>query len=397
MTPAARVADAIILLDKVIAAARDDGAAADTLARQFFATRRYAGSKDRRAIRALVWRALRAFADPPQSGRAAVVALADNDPDLAELFDGLAYGPPPIDASEPRAAMASHLPTALADMMYACIDDAEVEALLTRAPVDIRINRQCPAAFALPDGGMPLPQPLHGHRYPEGTDLMQDSGFIAGAFEVQDAGSQWIAAICGAQAGQRVIDLCAGAGGKALALWSAMDGAGQLLACDSDRRRLEQLRPRAVRAGAEGIESRLVNPPRERDDLIDWRNRADIVLVDAPCSGSGTWRRNPEARWRATPARIERLTVQQSRLLEIGAELVAPGGALIYAVCALTRAEGADVVQDFLAKAKGWTAVDCRAAGLLPEDVGRPSGPGIVLTPAHDGCDGFFFARLQAP
>ncbi len=397
MTPAARVADAIVLIDQVIAATRDDGAAADTLAQRFFAARRYAGSKDRRAIRALVWQVLRRFADTPPNGRAAMVTLADADPELAALFDGLAYGPSPITAEEPRAEAGAVVPSSLADRLYPLIDEGEAEAMLTRAPVDIRINRCSAAASQAPDGGEALPSPLNGRRYPDGTDLIQQPGYLNGGFEIQDAGSQWIVEACGVKPGDRVVDLCAGAGGKALALWSAMAGQGHLLACDSDRRRLGQLRPRAVRAGAEGIEARLINPPREIEDLAEFRRQADIVLVDAPCSGSGTWRRNPEARWRASAERITKLAAQQARLIDIGAELVAPGGSLIYAVCALTRAEGADIVHAFLNRRAGWAAVDCRAAGLLPAGVGRSVGDGTILTPAHDDCDGFFFARLQAP
>lgn len=397
MTPAARVADAILLLDHILAATREEGAAADTLAQRFFAMRRYAGSKDRRAIRALVWQALRAFADPPPSGRAAMVALADEDADLAALFDGFAYGAASIMPDEQRAVMSGSIPSTLIGCLYDCIDAEEAHALLERAPVDIRLNRVSNADFSVPVGGTALPLPLQGVRYSENCDLSQHPAYLAGQFEVQDAGSQWIVEACEAKSGDVVVDFCAGAGGKALALWSAMGGQGQLLACDSDRRRLGQLRPRAERSGANAVETRLVNPPREREDVSDWRGRADIVLVDAPCSGSGTWRRNPEARWRANPDRIDKLARQQARLLEIGAELVAPGGALVYAVCALTPAEGEHVVQSFLAQRRDWSALDCHAAGLLPDEVGRKVGPAIVLTPAHDATDGFFFARLQAP
>lgn len=396
MTPAARMADAIGLLDQIIAAARDGGAAADSLAQRFFAQRRYAGSKDRRAIRELVWRALRAFADPPPNGRAAMVALADGDAGLAALFDGSVYGPAPIQPDEARARTGGVVPTTLATGLYPIIDAVEAAALIERAPVDVRINRLRPPVD-LPGGGIPLPAALHGWRYPEGTELSQHPAFLSGRIEVQDAGSQWIAEACAVRPGQRVVDLCAGAGGKALALWASMDGQGQLLACDSDRRRLGQLAPRTARAGAGGIEARVLNMPRERDDLADWRSRADLVLIDAPCSGSGTWRRNPEARWRVTADRIAQLAAQQARLLDIGAELVASGGALVYAVCALTRAEGEDVVRAFLARRPGWAAVDLHKAGLMPPGIGRAVAPGLVLTPAHDQTDGFFFARLQAP
>ena len=191
-----------------------------------------------------------------------------------------------------------------------------------------------------------------------------------------------------------MVDLCAGAGGKTLALAAALQGQGKLIAVDSDRRRIQSLPPRAERAGAEGIETRMVNPGDEWDMLSDLEGAADIVLVDAPCSGSGTWRRNPEARWRLTPARLERLVETQARLLDLAARMVAPGGALVYAVCAITRAEGELQVGAFIERNKGWTAEDAFTGAL--SSVGRPAGAGRLLTPLHDATDGFFIARLRA-
>ncbi len=397
MTPAARVAAAIVLLDEVIDAARDGGAAADTLAQRFFAGRRYAGSKDRRAVRELVWRAIRAFADLPSSGRAAMATLADADPDLAALFDGSGYGAPALLVDEPRAKAGGAVPRILRDALYPVINGAEAAALVERAPVDARINRARLGDVDLPDDGAPLPAPLDGVRFAADTDLTLHPAYANGGLEIQDAGSQWIAHACGVRPGMRVVDLCAGAGGKTLALEAAMAGEGVLLACDTDRRRLDQLVPRAVQAGAEIIETRLLNPKQEAAMLTDWHGNADVVLIDAPCSGSGTWRRNPEARWRITRDRLLRLQAEQTRLLAIGAELVATGGALVYAVCALTRAEGADIVSDFLSRNPSWTVEQLHESGQLPPGVGRSAGAGVVLTPLHDHSDGFFLAKLRAP
>lgn len=188
----------------------------------------------------------------------------------------------------------------------------------------------------------------------------------------------------------RVIDLCAGAGGKALTLAAAMDNRGVVLATDVDRTRLSRLAPRAERAGATIIETRLLDGDREAAALEDWTDRADVVLIDAPCSGTGTWRRNPEARWRLSPPRIARLAATQSRLLDLGATLVRPGGALVYIVCSLLDAEGAGQVDRFLADHPSWTAEE-------PIEQGRPCGAGKRLTPAHDATDGFFVARLIRP
>lgn len=387
MIPASRVQTAIELLDAIIAAARDGGAAADVIAARFFKERRYAGAKDRRAIRHLAWVAIRRFGERPVSGRAAMLAIADGDPELAALFTGEARAPSVMGADEPRAG-GGPLPAWLAPLLDPRIDGAEAAALLERAPLDLRINRARANGVTLPDGD-PLPAPLDGLRLPADTALSGHPAMIAGAIEVQDAGSQWIAAACAAKPGMTVIDLCAGAGGKTLALAAAMAGAGRLVACDTDRRRLAELSPRAGRAGVD-VETRLLDAGREAAAIADLAAVADVVLVDAPCSGSGTWRRNPEARWRLTPERLDRLLALQAHVLDLAAPLVRPGGVLLYAVCALTGSEGEQQVERFVRRHGRFSP---EAVGL---PVGRPAGAGIILTPAHDATDGFFMARMRA-
>ena len=166
-------------------------------------------------------------------------------------------------------------------------------------------------------------------------------------------------------------------------------GKGGLIASDTNRARLDQLRPRANRAGALEIETLLLNPNKERAMLGDLAGACDIVLIDAPCSGSGTWRRNPETRWRLNPARLEQVIAAQANLLDIGAEMVAPGGHLVYAVCSLLDDEGRGQVAAFLNRHEGWQAE------IISLPAGRAHGDGMLLTPHHDGTDGFFFARLQ--
>jgi 16S rRNA (cytosine967-C5)-methyltransferase len=163
-----------------------------------------------------------------------------------------------------------------------------------------------------------------------------------------------------------------------------------ILATDSNRMRLSKLGPRAERAQAV-IETRLLNPPNELAQLDDWRGQADLVLVDAPCSGSGTWRRNPEGRWRLTPKLLDRLVQQQQRLLDIAAEQVRPGGRLVYAVCSLLSREGAGQIADFLARRSSWIMEE------TPMPAGRLDGVGRLLTPGHDATDGFFVARIGRP
>lgn len=390
MTPPARAQAAIDLLDAVIAAAKAQGASADRIAADWFRARRYVGSKDRRAIRELVWNAIRACGEVPESGRAALLRLARDDAALAALFDGSSYGPAPIAADEP-VATGGVAPAWLAGRLAASgLDDHEQAALLERAPLDIRANalkimRDDLRACLPVDADLTIaPQ---GLRLPSGTAVESWPQFSEGLFEVQDAGSQIACMALGVQPGEAVVDLCAGAGGKTLSLGAAMDNRGTLLACDIDRPRLSRLPERAARAGVL-VETRLLNPGREAGMLADWQGKADAVMIDAPCSGTGTWRRNPEARWRLDAKAIDRYCAMQANVLEIGASLVRPGGRLTYVVCSLLDAEGADRIDAFLSANPDWQVQ------MPPLPAGRPRGRGIRLTPFGDGTDGFFFATL---
>lgn len=386
MTPGARAQAAIELLDEIIIAARDGAAAADTLIARYFKTRRYAGSKDRRAIRELIYRAIRRAGDPPVNGRAALVGLAREDATLAAAFDGSPHTPAPISADEPGTPQG-----VLPRWLSGRIAKAEHAALLERAPLDIRVNRSRSdreAIMALLPEAVPSPFAPNGLRLPEGSSIETSEPWMQGLIEIQDEGSQLIALAARAAPGMTILDLCAGAGGKTLALADDMAGQGRLIASDSNRARLSRLAPRAERSGYAMIETRLLDPGREAAALADLGGGCDVVLIDAPCSGTGTWRRNPEARWRLTPARLTQLTELQARLLDLAAPLVAPGGALVYAVCSLLDAEGADQVAGFLTRNEGFRAEP------EPFAAGRPRGAGRILSPRHDGTDGFFVARL---
>jgi 16S rRNA (cytosine967-C5)-methyltransferase len=389
MTPGARVEAAIELLDGIIAAAREGGAAADTLIARYFGTRRYAGSKDRRAVRELVYAAIRLAGELPASGRAAMLALADRDPTVAAGFDGSPHGPAPIGDDEPRAEPGIAPAWLVAALAESGIPAAAMSALVERARLDIRINTLKPAPD-LPDA-MPLPFAPGGLRLPSGTNVETLPAWRDGAIEVQDEGSQIVSLALPVAPGDAVIDLCAGAGGKTLALAARMANTGTLIACDTDRARLSRLAPRAERAGATIIDARLLDPGREAAALGDWQARADGVLVDAPCSGTGTWRRNPEARWRLDARRLARLAETQAHVLSLGAALVRPGGSLVYIVCSLLDMEGREQVDRFLADHPGWRS----EVPVLP--VGQVHGAGIRLDPARAGTDGFFVARLIAP
>lgn len=395
MTPAARVQTAIEILDIIAASAREGGAPADAIFAEAMRARRYAGSKDRRAVRGLVYDAIRAVRAAPASGRAAMLALADTDPQLAALFDGISYGPAAITADEPRAetGLAS---AALMKLFDPLVGKGEQDAMLVRAPLDLRANRLRSSREELtmifPEGEA-IDGLVDAWRLPGETAAVQHAAYVQGQFEVQDAASQYAAVALGAEAGQSIVDLCAGAGGKTLAIASATDDGAAILACDTNRARLQQLAPRAHRAGATGIETLLLNPGQEPAMLAGSMGKADRVIVDAPCSGSGTWRRSPELRWRLTPARLDRHVAEQAKLIDLGAALVAPGGKILYAVCSIIAREGRAQMDDFLTRHPGWTA----DTFYLPDGVGRAAGAGYLLTPAHDRCDGFFLARLTAP
>lgn len=388
MTPAARVQAAIEIVDGVIHAARTQGPPADRLIAQWFRDHRFAGSKDKRAIRELVYDAIRACGPVPSSGRAALLGLAEEQDALKALFDGSQYGPAAISADEPIAD-GGIAPEWLEDRLIASgVSQDEAQSLLSRAPLDTRINRlKAGADFGdFPEAGEPL-EGLDGWRFPTGTRVEEWPAYADGLIEIQDAGSQIACLAVGAAADDAVIDLCAGAGGKTLALAAAMGNTGTLIAADTDRRRLGQLGPRAERAGAVIAQTILLNPGQEAEALAEWAGKADHVLIDAPCSGTGTWRRNPEARWRLTPRELERLTAIQARLLNLGASLVKPGGHLTYVTCSLLDEEGKGQFAAFLDRSTGWRA----ATPDLPR--GTPHGHGIRLTPHKDGTDGFFIAR----
>lgn len=392
MTPAARLQAASEIVDAVIASAVENGPPADAIVTRYFKTRRYAGSKDRRAVRELVFRAIRRSAEIPASGRAAIIGMAQDEPALSELF-GEPRGPEPLTGAELGTVVRwGTVPGWLIPELSPLVGEGEWPALLERAPLDLRVNvarTTREEMLRAVSGGEPTPISPWGIRLPPDSRMDDHPAFEAGLVEVQDEGSQLIAFACDPADEERIIDLCAGAGGKALALAAAAPAA-MILATDSNRARLSKLPSRAQRAGA-AIETRLLDPPKELEELADWRQEADLVLVDAPCSGSGTWRRNPEGRWRLTPERLDRLVSAQERLLDIAAEIVRPDGRLVYAVCSLLSREGAGQIERFLDRHSSWISEDT----AIP--AGRRDGGGRLLTPGHDRTDGFFIARLRRP
>ncbi len=397
MTPAARVQAAIGILDDLIAS----GTAADRYLQGWARANRYAGSKDRKAVADLVYAALRGGQG---TGRARIIrVLTDQGAAVAALFDGSRHGPAPLSEAERASlACAPAAPAApewlLPSLRRAFGDrlEAELAALNARAPLDLRVN----ALKATPDEGVdrlaqegilaePLPYPPGALRVRGGSAGLLDSTetYAEGLIEIQDQGSQIAAASVEARPGETIVDLCAGAGGKTLALAAAMRNQGRILACDTGRPRLSRLPGRLARAGVTNVETaelpgdwldRLEREGAWPSALTPLADSADAVLVDAPCSGSGTWRRNPETMMRLKPESLDVLTRLQDRLLAAGARLVRPGGRLVYVTCSVLAEEDEDRAARFLLGRDGWTAAPPRR-----------------LTPAQDGTDGFFIARFD--
>ena len=395
MTPAARLQAAIECLDETIRAARTGGAAADTIVQRYFSSRRYAGSKDRRAVRDLVFDVIRAMGEPPETARAAVIGYARAEaPELLDLFGGDGHAPAALVEGEAEAVptLAPAWQLALLKQRFSRNFEAEVRALLGRAPLDLRVNTLCAnrdeILIELPEL-MPTSRAPDGLRAPQGFNVEAQPAFQAGKIEVQDEGSQLAALAVGAQPGETVIDLCAGAGGKTLALAAVMGNQGRLIASDTDRGRLSAMPQRLARAGVSIVEARLLNPKREAEVLEDLQGQADRVLIDAPCSGTGTWRRNPEARWRLTPERLKALEAEQDRLLSLGARLVKPGGTLTYVVCSLLPGEGEARMDSFLKRHGGFKALPFQLPGMAAP------APTRALSPRRDGTDGFFIACAE--
>lgn len=403
MTPAARIQMAIEILEGLDKTAQPT----DRFLKAWFRTRRFAGSKDRRAIAERVflvqrYRARLAHRLGSDAPRALMIAsLLDAGEDVAALFSG-GYGPAPLTDAE-RARLAATPPPApawvrgeypawLEGELTRAFGDRLPEAmaaLIPRAPADLRVNtlkttRDAVIATLKQDGvmGVPTPYAPHGIRIAgEAPNLSQSALFESGAFEFQDEAAQIASCLCDARPGMQVLDLAAGAGGKSLALAAAMQNCGEIVACDVRGEALFELEKRAARAGATIIKTLPLDHAKPEGPF-------DLVLVDAPCSGSGTWRRQPELRWRLTPARLAELAGIQDRLLDDAAALVRPGGLLVYATCSILPAENQDRAEAFQTRHSGFVPMDLREnwRGQPPPGLGHD----FRASPGLTGTDGFY-------
>jgi len=431
VTPGARAAAAIELLDAIDA---DRTRPADALIAGWFRRRRYAGGGDRRAIQATVYTVLRRRAQidwwlegagrPADSRGRAIVALVLGEgwrpADLDAAFDGGQYRPARLDENERGLAAAlagkgfddpaqpvhvrGNIPDWMAEAFGSSLGDsleAELAALMCEATVDLRINRlkttrDTVAGMLAAQGIESVPTPFSplGLRLAGRVNLADSPVIRDGLAEPQDESSQIAALLTGARPDEVVVDFCAGAGGKTLALAAMMENRGRIVACDTSPGRLERARPRLERAGVTIAELRMLDGG---DGLWPGAEEGayDRVLVDAPCSGTGTWRRAPEQRWRLDSENLMQFLALQEGILDAASRLVAPGGRLVYAVCSLLPQEGEGQVTQFLRKRPEFSAFPVAKAwgSRLRSDC--PSGDVFLrLRPGRDGTDGFFVALL---
>lgn len=420
MTPAARIKATLDLLEN-IATSR---VPMDSTIGDYMRYRRYVGSKDRAAIAERTYNIIRAHArlgwwlarakaeDTPRSRIIAWLSLGEQT-DPAPLFDGSQYGPEELSEAEQNLAHAlkdktlddPDMPDAVrlecppeyeARLRERFGDDfvPEMEAMMAGAPFDLRVNTWLvtreEARDSLADAGIktdPAPFSSAGLRARGKAYLAKTKAFTKGWIEIQDEGSQIIAQICGVTPGLQVLDYCAGAGGKTMALAAFMRNKGRIVAMDTEPARLEKARARFRRAGVHDIiEVRPLSDEKSRKWLKRQKGTFDVVLVDAPCSGSGTWRRNPDTRWRVFGPSLDALLETQADILDRVAKTVKPGGRLIYATCSLLREENESQIETFLAAHPEFS--------LQNLDLPCASGPTMRLTPHRHNTDGFFAAVL---
>ncbi len=427
MTPGARIAAAIEVLEDIEARKRP---AADAL-RDWGLTHRFAGSKDRAAIASLVFdtertRASAAFLMGNETPRAIILgtlrqARHMDAGAIALLCSGEGYAPPPLNAEEAErlakgdlsgapSFAAGDFPQWLEPSLAAVFEEnlvAEMSALAMRAPVDLRVNtlkaaREKVLASLAHLHPAPTPYSPLGIRLPlapdgRGPALSAEPAYVKGLAEVQDEGSQLAAILSLAKPGEQVLDLCAGAGGKTLALAAQMRNKGQIHASDRDGARLMRSFARLERAGVRNVQ---LHPPRGNSDVLAaLAGRCDLVFVDAPCTGTGTWRRNPDAKWRMRPGALAVRIAEQDQALEEAARFVKPRGRILYATCSVLREENEDRLAAFLAAHPEFKSLPVpemtEMAGLKGlERFQSRFGFGLRLTPLTSGTDGFFIAML---
>ncbi len=430
MTPGAKLAAAIEVLSDIGARRRP---AADTL-KDWGLSHRFAGSGDRAGIAGLVYDALRRRASsayllgedtPRATALGMLVRERGLDPDaVGQLANGAGYAPPPLTDVERTRLAATDLagapphvrgdyPEWLDPHLARVFGDERAEegaALASRAPLDLRANTlkatRDEASRSLADLA---PEPTRwspaGLRIKLRADAKSPAvhaefAYLKGLIEIQDEGSQLAALLAGAKPGEQVLDLCAGGGGKTLALAALMENKGQLYATDDDKRRLAPIHDRLERSGARNVQVR--TPKSVGNELADLAGKLDLVLIDAPCTGIGAWRRNPDAKWRVRPGALEVRVKEQAETLARAVPLVRPGGRIAYVTCSVLDEENGGQIRNFtrlhpdfsvekpaeVANALGERAYMFSKAALVTDE-------GLLMTPRRTDTDGFFVSLLR--
>ena len=430
MTPGARLAAAI---EVFAAIERERRPAADAL-KSWGMAHRFAGSGDRAAIAGLVYDTLRRRASSAwlmgaDTPRAILLGMLKRERGLdtetvARLADGSRFAAEALSEDERHELDTSALkgapPHVLGDypdwlepyFTRAFGDDRAEEgaALAARAPLDLRVNtlkaERDKAADMLsdlhpePTGWSPWGLRIRLAADAKSPAIHAEPAFLKGMIEVQDEGSQLAALLTSAKPGEQVVDLCAGAGGKTLALAAMMQNKGQIYATDDDKRRLAPIHARLKRSGARNVQVR--TPKSVGGELDDLGGRVDLVLIDAPCTGTGTWRRNPDAKWRMRPGALEQRVKEQAEILDRAVPLLKTGGRIAYVTCSVLEEENGAQVRSFLGRHGAFSA---QPAGEVAQALGERasmfgkaahfSDEGIVMTPRLTDTDGFFVALLH--
>jgi 16S rRNA (cytosine967-C5)-methyltransferase len=428
MTPAARLAATFEVLADIEARRRP---AADAL-KDWGLSHRFAGSGDRAAIAGLTYDALRrrasaAFLMGEATPRAIVLGMLARERGLdahaiARLVDGSRYAPTALTDGErgrlATASLAEAPPHVLGDYpewldphFARAFGDERAEegaALASRAPLDLRVNtlkaERDDAAAALsdlapaPTRWSPVGLRIRLSAEAKSPAIHAEPAYIKGQIEIQDEGSQIAALLAAARPGEQVVDLCAGAGGKTLALAATMAGKGQIHATDNDKRRLAPIHERLQRAGAHNVQ---VHTPRaDGSELDKLDGRMDLVLIDAPCTGIGAWRRNPDAKWRVRPGALDTRLKEQAAALDRAASLVKPGGRIAYITCSVLEEENGAQVRAFVGRHPEFSASEAATSALgerafLFQRAVLASSEGLLMTPRRTDTDGFYVSLIR--
>lgn len=444
MQPSAHIQAALDLLADAHLGARTRPM--DKALAYYFKNRRYIGSKDKKNISELVYGFIRhkglldyATGKKVAGGRLLMLAYLrcvknKSVRDIEALFDGERFSPEELSPEEqmfienvkipaPEELPFSaryNIPAWLEGELTSSLGDdlaPTLTAMLEEAPTDIRVNTlktSRPKLLnmlkvehkqkRLDETPNPTPFTPNGLRYKRRQGLFVLPSFKDGLFEVQDAGSQLLAALSPVKKGQYVIDMCAGAGGKTLALAAKMGNKGRILACDVAEQKLTELKRRLKRAGVDTVATATIKD--ERDSYLKrHKNKADVVFLDVPCSGSGTWRRNPDGKWHLTADKLNHLSTLQKSILASGARLVKNGGYVVYATCSVLAKENSHVVQEFTSKNPNFKAVPIadvwqqaqQAGSILPTSKCPVDSDalGLQLLPHIHKTDGFYVAVLK--